>query len=407
MLRNVTCVFVVLLSVSWARSEVIIETVTVGNPGNTGELSGEGAGGFVPDRICGAVDYVYNIGTFEVTAGQYAEFLNAVAATDTYGLYNPSMDSDSYGCRITQNGEAGSYTYDFSGRPSGTEADWVDRPVNHVSWGDAARFANWLHNGQPTGAQDADATEDGSYDLSATQGYYGPDGETPEWGSDDYYALNAALTAIARKPDATWVIPTEDEWYKAAYHYNDGVTGNYYDYPTSSDSSPGYVDGSGNLSGTGTPFTEGGTDPGNYATYEGPNDVVYGIGTPYYRTVVGEWENSDSSYGAFDLGGNIWEWNEAVVDWFRGLRGGSFLYDSDGAASLHAAGRYSYRPPTHGFEGAGFRVANVEDSVVVPAVSTWGLAILGILVVTVGTVLVGRRREALAAAIPDAPNIQV
>ena len=40
--------------------------------------------------------------------------------------------------------------------------------------------------------------------------------------------------AVTRKPGATWVIPTEDEWYKVAYHKNDGVTGNYGDYPTGS-----------------------------------------------------------------------------------------------------------------------------------------------------------------------------
>ena len=49
---------------------VNIETVTVGNPGNAGELSGAGAGGTGDTRISGAVDYVYNIGKYEVTAGQ-------------------------------------------------------------------------------------------------------------------------------------------------------------------------------------------------------------------------------------------------------------------------------------------------------------------------------------------------
>ncbi len=77
------------------------------------------------------------------------------------------------------------------------------------------------------------------------------------------------------------MLPSEDEWYKAAYHYNDGVTGNYYDYPTSSDSVPGYVNNSNNLSGTGTPFTEDGTDPGNYATYDGDGGTHKGIGSPY------------------------------------------------------------------------------------------------------------------------------
>src|SRR5665647_1441137 len=72
---------------------VNMETVPVGNPGNAGELSGAGAGGYGPDRICGAVAHAYNIGKYEVTAGQYTEFLNAVAKTDTYGLYSTSMQS--------------------------------------------------------------------------------------------------------------------------------------------------------------------------------------------------------------------------------------------------------------------------------------------------------------------------
>ena len=79
---------VVLLSMGAASGEVVLETVTVGNPGNAGELIGDGAGGWGPTYTCGDVNYDYSIGKFEVTAGQYAEFLNAVAATDTYGLYS-------------------------------------------------------------------------------------------------------------------------------------------------------------------------------------------------------------------------------------------------------------------------------------------------------------------------------
>ena len=308
---------------------VVIDTVLVGNPGNAGELSGYGAGGYGPDRICGAVDSEYNIGKYEVTAGQYTEFLNAVAATDPYGLYNTYMWSWTYGCKIERSGESPDYSYSVAG-------DWADRPVNYVSWGDAARFANWLHNGQPTGAQDLSTTEDGSYYLNGA-------------------TTNGELMAIVRELDATWVIPSEDEWYKAAYHHNDGVTGNYWDYPTSNDSEPGYVNNGGNLSGTGDPFVEGGTDPGNYATYGGDGGTD-GIGSPYYRTEVGEWENSDSPYETFDQGGNVWEWNEAVIGSYRGLRGGSFDFEG---IFLRASDRDGYGLPSIEDFIFGFRVAEV------------------------------------------------
>ena len=87
------------------------------------------------------MDHAYAIGKYEVTAGQYTEFLNAKAKTDTYGLYNTNMWSDTYGCKIQQTGSSGSYAYSVA-------ADYANRPVNYVSFWDAARFTNWLHNGQ-------------------------------------------------------------------------------------------------------------------------------------------------------------------------------------------------------------------------------------------------------------------
>ncbi len=299
-----------------ASSDMVIDTVPVGNPGNDGELSGAGAGGSGPDRICGAVDYAFNIGTFEVTARQYTEFLNAVADTDAYGLYNTGMWLETSGCKIRRSGSSGSYTYSVTW-------DWADRPVNIVSWGDAARFCNWLHNGQPTGAQDLSTTEDGSYYLNGATSW-------------------TELTAVAREPDATWVIPSEDEWYKAAYHCNDGVTGNYWDYPTSSDSRPSndLID----------------PDPGNNATFKA-DDLT--IGLPYYRTQVGAHENSDSPCGTFDQGGNVKEWNEAIIyGSYRGLRGGSFHDVGYVDYYLGAAYRISSNPTSEGSSN-GFRVAEV------------------------------------------------
>jgi formylglycine-generating enzyme len=295
---------------------VNIETVPVGNAGNTGEPSGGGS--FL--RTCGAVAYAYNIAKFEVTAGQYTAFLNAVAKTDSYGLYSTNMDYDAnpsvYGCNIKRTGSPGSYGYSVA-------PDWADRPVGHVSWGDAARFCNWLHNGQPTGAQSTSTTENGSYYLNGATG-------------------NDALLAVTRQPNATWVIPSEDEWYKAAYHRNDGVTGNYWDYATRSNSSPSndLID----------------PDPGDNANFF---QAGYTIGAPYYRTEVGEFENSESPYGTFDQGGNVSEWNEGVIGSLRGLRGGSAYTDPE--SMLRAATRYYANYPTTEGHNMGFRVAYVPE----------------------------------------------
>lgn len=296
---------------------VDIEAVYVGHPGNAGELSGSGAGGGGPDRVCGAVTHTYKMGTYEVTAEQYTQFLNAVATVqDTYDLYNPEMWSEIHGCKIQQNGSPGNYTYIVA-------PDWANRPVNEVSWGDAARFANWLHNGQPTGTQDLTTTEDGSYHLNGAM-------------------TEEQLQAVARKPTSSWVIPTEDEWYKAAYHKNDGVTGNYWDYATSTDDVPSndLID----------------PDPGNNANFSQDGQT---LGDPYWRTVVGEFENSESPYGTFDQAGNVCEWTETIIlGYARGLRGGDL---TDQSVNLRASYRNYYSPPTSSNMAFGFRVAYVTD----------------------------------------------
>ena len=150
---------------SLAQANITIDTVAVGNAGNAGELSGSGAGGYGPDRVCGSVAYNYNIGKYEVTAGQYTAFLNAVAGTDTYGLYSTYMADPTgyYGCNIQRTGGSGSYSYSVA-------SDYANRPVNYVSYWDSLRFANWLGNGHGAGS-----TETGAYTLG---GYNGIDGRT-------------------------------------------------------------------------------------------------------------------------------------------------------------------------------------------------------------------------------------
>jgi formylglycine-generating enzyme required for sulfatase activity len=305
---------------------VVIETVTVGNPGNPGEQSRLPSG---DPTFYGAVEYMYAIGTYEVTAGQYTAFLNAVAATDTYGLYNTRMDYDAdpsrEGCNIKRDGAPGGYSYSVA-------PDWADRPVNYVSWADAARFANWLHNGQPTGAQELATTEDGSYLLNGI-------------GEND----DGQLEEVGREPDATWVIPSEEEWYKAAYHKNDGVTGNYWNYPTGADG------------GVSNELID--PDPGNNATFS--VNQVRTIGAPHYRTEAGAHENSASPYGTFDQGGNVMEFTEAVPESdIRRIRGGSWFW---GGTLLFASDVDDVMHSSDQFNDLGFRVAMLAvDPVSVP-----------------------------------------
>jgi hypothetical protein len=69
--------------------------------------------------------------------------------------------------------------------------------VDFVSFWNALRFANWLHNGQPRGLQDETTTEDGAYTLTPT---------------------GIVNNTITRNPGAVVFLPSENEWYKAAYY---------------------------------------------------------------------------------------------------------------------------------------------------------------------------------------------
>jgi len=185
---------------------ITIDTVYVGGLGNAND----------PTTGFGAVNYGYSVGRYEVTLNQYTAFLNAVGAADPYGLYNTAMGSNPNIMGIARSGLSGGYTYSVIG--SG------DRPVTYVSWYDSVRFVNWLHNGQPAGAQAAGTTETGAY------------------------TLNGAMSGVVfRNADATFALPTENEWYKAAYHQpalQGGDSDDYWLYPTANNTHPNSLNGS-------------------------------------------------------------------------------------------------------------------------------------------------------------------
>jgi sulfatase modifying factor 1 len=308
-----------------ASALITIETVPVGNPGNAADTaahSGNPAGQ-------GAVSYTYNIGKYEVTAGQYTAFLNAVGRVDTNALYNPNMASITDGSGISRSGlgTTGSpYTYTVA-------ANFINRPVNWVSFWDATRFANWLQNGQPTGAQGAGTTETGLYTLTAG----GISGNT-----------------ITRNAGSGWAVTSEDEWYKAAYYNPAGS--NYFRYPTGSNSVPGrdMADVSGN----------------NANFYDGSSP--YPIDSGKYTTLVGEFQNSDSPYGTFDQGGNVMEWNESILSGsYRVTRGGWF----EGPGGDSDFRNISEAPIE--FNGLGFRVSQVPEPTSMAVLSIGVMALMG------------------------------
>jgi len=308
--------------------------VTVGNAGNTADTPDTRHGTY------GAVAYEYNIGKYEVTAGQYAAFLNAVAKTDTYGLYNSTMADTSYGSGIAQTSGTGGYVYTV-------DSAFINRPVNFVSWGDAARFTNWLTNGQGNGS-----TETGAYNLNGAMTY------AELWAMVVPTATERATWSTGTK--TYFLLPSEDEWYKAAY-YDPAKTGgaSYWDYPTSSNTDPGQDM---------TEVTNSGNNANHYTS-----PYTYPIDSGKYTTLVGEFDNSDSPYGTFDQGGNVWEWNEAIPYWsFRGLRGGSF---DDGYDFLHASDRYMAWPSDES-RSFGFRVSVVPEPATLALLALGGLAFI-------------------------------
>ena len=204
-----------LMAGSASAAPITMDMVTVGDPGNAADTTGYGA-----------VANSFKIMKYEFTNQQYADFLNSVAATDTYSLYNASMGSDPRG-GITQSGASGAYTY-------AVKSSMGDKPVNYVSWFDAARVSNWLMNG----ATGTSSTETGAYTLNN--------------------AISGNAPAV--NSGATFYIPTEDQWYKAAYYKGGSTNAGYWDYATQSDTGPTAVtSGSTGIGSAG--------NAGNFANY--------------------------------------------------------------------------------------------------------------------------------------------
>jgi len=336
-----------LLAAPAGATPITYELVAVGNPGNANDTGGTGNG---------AVAYDYQIGKYDVTIGQYTAFLNAVAKTDTYSLYDSEMETNGNIKGISRTGGSGSYTYSVVGS--------ANRPITFVSWWDSARFANWMANGQPTGAQTSTTTENGAYNVTGENGYYA-------------VAQNATNPNTGDAP--TFYIPTENEWYKSAYYspnYGGAGVPGYYAYATQSDTAPGNVVGSVANQANSSVSVFSVTQAGGYDASQN------------YLTDVGAFSGSGSFYGTFDQSGNVYQWNsDGPQSFSRRIRGGYW----DGGYTTLSSGSISSCNPKIGFYALGIRLASPVSGSAVPEIDPNGLsAVLGLIVGGLG--LLERRR---------------
>jgi uncharacterized protein YjbI with pentapeptide repeats/formylglycine-generating enzyme required for sulfatase activity len=382
-------VLILVLSVAVQHIHSAPITVPVGNAGNPPDQNYAGQGQF------GAVPYGYRIAIHEVTNAEYALFLNFKVSisydpfapfpsprfSDPRALLHESMLYDARGglTAVVPNGCL------FNCNPGGpppppqppphfeARLNQGDKPVKFVSWYDALRYVNWLNNGQSFGS-----TETGAYTL-------GPLGAA---------GIPIDPNAITRNPGATWVLPNEDEWYKAAYYQPEadgGDSDGYWLSPTRSNVTSATLataNSTGNISNPGA----------NVMNESGAS--WYGL-TGNVTTVGSAGPLSASYYGTFDQGGNVQEWLESMGPGGRIVRGGS--WDGDNNIGFRADQR-TILTATYESADVGFRVAQLV--LIVPEPATFALAALGILGIATRRARrnVAERTFDRDPALPDARN---
>ncbi|MFU8885074.1 MAG: SUMF1/EgtB/PvdO family nonheme iron enzyme [Cyanobacteriota bacterium] len=303
------------------KSQITLDFATVGNPGNRAD----------PITGFGAVKETFQLSTKATTIRQYTKFLNAVAKKDTNQLFNPLMQSDLNIAGIKRQGSAGNFRYSVINNSGSSKK----RPITYVSWRDAARFANWMSNGQPRGAQNKRTTEDGAYNLRKH------DTKAPP--------VNTINPNTGRAP--VFFIPSEDQWYKAAYFSPEiGKSGGYYLYATQSNTPPS------NMPTTGAPNEANLAN--NFVFYKTQSNIYDPLTN--YLTDVGTFSKSKSFYKIYDLSGLVYEWNDlnGNLSPERGLRGGYWF--SAGQSTISTT--FSTSTIDRESSDSGFRIAALSDS---------------------------------------------
>lgn len=265
----------------------------------------------------------------------FADIGNAGNANDigSSGLYSSPFGGVDYDYRmsITEISQSMVSAAGF------TIGSWIgDQPAALINWYQAAAFTNWLNIS--TGHQPA-------YKLNA------PLTALTLWSSAE--AWQAGGENLYRHKDSYYFLPTEDEWYKAAFHQNNGVTADYWDYATGSNSAPTAMVG-----GSGT--------------------AIYAYATPSPMSI--QISGGASDYDTIGQGGNVAEWLESAYDGSnstgtegRVIRGGDW---STSAINLRSSSRSNFSP-SYTKNNVGFRVASVPEPSALALLALGMLALVG------------------------------
>lgn len=353
-IRSGVAALAYLITSSVLAAPITYQMVAVGNAGNLNDTGGSHVG---------RVDYSYAIGKYEVTIGQYTAFLNTVdaAGTNPHSIYNPAMGSNLNTAGIAFDGSAAAGS---KYRVINNDGDSSLRPITNVTWWNAARFANWMSNGQGTGS-----TETGAYTLNGSTGG----------------------TVSGRNPGAFFYLPNQSEWYKAAYYspvYGGQNTPGYYLYATQSNAAPG------NIAGTAA-------NQANYYTGSGYSVTQNAsqVSSQNYLTNVGAFAGSASFYGTYDQNGNVFEMidrdgtNSNSVNGFVEVRGG-FWSDTRGDFFLKSGNSGVWIPQLADYN-VGFRLAGPAAVVVTPEIDPANCSSVLPLVAGVLAMVERRRQRAL------------
>ena len=313
------CLALAVASLATSAFGVTIDYSVVGTPGNPAQ----GTTGW------GSVSTGFKISTKETTNNQYVEFLNKVDpnGTNPNGVYNSQMTSDALG-GIDFSGTASSGSkYSVKGGTGRNGSPYADMPVIFTSWFSAARFANWLQNGQGSGTA---AMETGAYTLN---------GQT-------------SGNAPARNPGAQVFLPSRDEWYKASFY--SGTGSNYFTWPTSSNTQP-----------TNTITNLSLVNAANYG----------GTSTPTTTPIaVASYTNTTSPYALYDAMGNVTEYTDTSNGSSQiQVFGGSWATTLAQASLWNANASAIFRSTSVTTTSLGFRVAAVPEPTTIALAGT-GLA---------------------------------